>query len=151
MAICDYGYIVKKNRKVLKFNELFVDSIKTIGVNIKEEDREQLIYLGDKDFCIGIYKGIITFYKDLREIDYVEDLNCIAYKYGYDTLFRYDKEVNGIKFHFKGFDGGNRYKLRFEYKNDLYEILYGYGVDLRLEWFYGLTCRTKNKVLRWMK
>ncbi|ACA44278.1 hypothetical protein CFSAN001628_007746 [Clostridium botulinum CFSAN001628] len=37
---------------------------------------------------------------------------------------------NSIELNIKAFYGSNRYKLRFWYKGDLYETIYGYSVDL---------------------
>ncbi|NFD57280.1 hypothetical protein [Clostridium botulinum] len=43
---------------------------------------------------------------------------------------------NSIELNIKAFYGSNRYKLRFWYKGDLYETIYGYSVDLDI--IYGI-------------
>ncbi|HDK7144075.1 TPA: hypothetical protein PTV30_000085 [Clostridium botulinum] len=51
---------------------------------------------------------------------------------------------NSIELNIKAFHGSNRYKLRFWYKGDLYETIYGYSVDLDINLWYYL--ENKDKV-----
>lgn len=155
MAMIDYGVIAKKNGKVVT-TDFFTPMIDTLDFECEEDNRGKLlkdnyfVYLGDKDFFVAIYKGIINIYKNKNElIDTIWDIDNYATTWE-ETKFRYKPTINGINFDIKRFDDGNRYKVRFYYKGDLYEAIYGYGVDLDINLWYNLKNKDKIKIERWI-
>ena len=155
MAMIDYGAIAKKNGKLLT-TEFFTPMIETLGFECDKDNREcdlkgnYFVYLGDKDFYIAIYRGSINIFKNTNEfVDRIGDL--VQYEVTYhETKFRYKRIINGVNFDIKRFDTGNRYKVRFCYKGDMYEAIYGYGVDLDINSWYDLKKKDKNKLQKWM-
>lgn len=65
--------------------------------------------------------------------------------------YRHKETINGIEIDIKRLDEGNRYYGRFVYKGDLYEFIYGYGVDLDVNKFYGKNNKLMNKVNRFIR
>mgnify|MGYP000918743794 CR=1 FL=1 len=159
MAMMDYGVIAKKNGKIIN-NDLFTDMKDTLGFECEKDNRgKQLngnyfIYLGDEDFFIAFYKGMFNVFKDrnklidtILDIDAYVPLELIRYPI---KKYRYKRIIDNVEFDIKRLDEGNRYKVRFYYKKDLYEVIYGYGVDLDIKSWYDLTQSTKNKVLQFL-
>ena len=156
MAMIDYGVIAKKNGKLLT-TEMFTPMIDTLGFECEQDDRgcslegNYFVYLGDKDFFVGIYKGTINIFKNTNKfVDRIGNIGEYAINW-YETKFHYKRTVNGIIFDIKRLDNSNRYKLRFYYKNDLFEAIYGYGVDVDINQWYDLKSKDKIKVKEWMK
>jgi hypothetical protein len=74
------------------------------------------------------------------------------YNYSWWERKSFNFEVKGIQFHMKRLaDDRNRYKLRFEYKNDLYEVLYGYGVDVNKDSWYDVEPKERRYIDKWFK
>jgi len=140
MAYSDYGVVVKKNGKIIN-KDVFIPMAETIGVSYKKSrdgypiDGEYFIFIGDKDFYIGIYKGMLSVYSKNEKICVIGDLNHYAIK---GTKYSYETTVNGVKLAIKRVGEGHRYILRFHYKNDFYEALYGYGVGFKKDTCYSL-------------
>lgn len=140
MSYIDYGVIAKKNGKVLN-TELFTPMVETIGVTYKRDnegidiDGNYFIFLGDKDFYVSIYKGYLKFFKEDRCIGIIPDL-C-DYDYKRYKRFRHKATIEGVDIDIKRYDDINRYYLRFIYKGDVYEAIYGYGVDTDKDYWYG--------------
>lgn len=147
MAVCDYGVLVKKNGVIIN-KDLFTPMEETLGFVNKDDSlffNKHFIYLGDADLYIGIYKNFIDVYKNKTEkVIRIYDLN--HYTNYESTKYRYKTKIEGINFNIRRLDEGNRYFLRFHYKNDLYEIIYGYGVAFSINYWEGLTPKLKRWV-----
>ena len=67
MAMIDYGVIAKKNGRILT-TDFFTDMKDALGFSIEKSDCGEPIegnyftYLGDRDFYVGIYKGMLSFF-----------------------------------------------------------------------------------------
>ena len=67
-------------------------------------------------------------------------------------LQKLDFTLNGVDFRIKRLaKDRNRYKLRFTYKGDLYEVLYGYGVDINKDSWYGVSPTERRYIDNWFK
>ena len=174
MAMIDYGSVVKKNGTIIQ-KEMFMDMGKSIGFVLNEipysyernkyDDDFNVIgreivnttmringeffsYIGDKELLICIYKGTIVFISNNKIVKIQNDL-WFDYSLPY-RLQKLDFSVNGIDFKIKRLSKyKNRYKLRFYYKGDLYECLYGYGVDVRRDVWYDVTPKESRYLDEW--
>ena len=154
MAIIDYGVIAKKNKKILT-KDLFTPMEDTLGFSIeKSECGRQIegnyfVYLGDKDFYIGIHKGTLVFFSDNKVIGNIYDLyheeGIKGKKYSHKEI------INGVEINIKRLDEGNRYYGSFSYRGDFYEFIYGYGVDTNLEYWYDKNNKAMNKAKRFYR
>ena len=169
MAMIDYGSVVKKNGCIIQ-KEFFMDMKKAVGFVIdsveylKDEyvydnQKEKYIltgkkilskidindnyfsYIGDREFLVCIYKGRLDIFSNNKYIDTINDI-----PYG---KFRNDVRINGVTLHIKRLFNNNRYKLHFEYKNNIYDVLYGYGVDVNKNLWYDVTPKIKRFVNNW--
>lgn len=154
MAMMDYGVIAKINGKIVT-KSLFTPMKDTMGISIEKADNGSLIdgnefvFLGDRDFYIGIYKGYITIYNNTKVIHYISDLYHPDWIKG--IKYRHKETVNGVEFDIKRIDKGNRYYGRFIYKENCYEFIYGYGVDVDIDCWYDKSNRVINKVERFYR
>jgi len=159
MAVIDYGSIVKKNGVIVQ-KEIFMDMEKAVGFTIDKLYCRHLdtftnvndgffSYMGDKDFLICVFKTQLWLIekKEIKKIIwYGTDDGSIKLPYKkYALSFNF----NGIDFTIKRLFSQNRYKLRFWYKNDLYECLYGYGVDIDKNAWYNVSPKEKRFLNRW--
>lgn len=123
MAYKDYGVLIKKNKQItLNHN----DSIVINNTKIR--------------FC---YKNIIIGNNEL----YIYDLESYTVKYPYKK-YRLKYNINGIEMDSKRIDEGDRYYTIIKYKNDLYEIIHGYGIDNDFNLVYNKTNKLMNKLNR---
>lgn len=151
MAMSDYGFIAKKNRVLLKADNGFMDMQESVGY-INEMDGNWFAFLGDQDLFIAIYKTAISIVKNGER--YLEfwnlDEDC---KLPYEKYRKY-VTIDNVVFDFKRI-GESQFKVRFRYKDNLYECVYGYGVGEQVyEWwskYLGLSKKRVNKELRWRK
>lgn len=158
MAMIDYGSVVKKNGKIIQ-KEMFMDMKEAVGFEIDSLqegiegktliDGDWFSYMGDEELLVCTYKTQVLIVSN----------NEIKKHVWYGTLdgnwrlpfpkYQLQFEVNGTKFHIKKLFNQNRYKLRFEYKNDLYECLYGYGVDVDKNIWYNVTPKERRYIDKW--
>lgn len=175
MAMLDYGSIVKKNGKIIQ-EDLFMDMKKTVGFELEKAKRKSKVvkynsdtniyietgeikedyinvkdnffsYMGDEELLVCVYKGILTFISNGDVIKTVFDLQepvDVPYKKHRMTFI-----INNTEIKIKRLYDNNRYLVRFWYKGDLYECIYGYGVDLNLNYWYNLTKKEKNFLNKW--
>lgn len=176
MAMIDYGSIVKKNGVIIQ-KDMFMDMKEAVGFTIEEleysyttnqydEDYnvigqkqctetikingDYFSYIGDKELLICIYKGALVFISNNRIIKIQRDL-WLDYEIPYE-LQKLEFNINNIDFKIKRLaKDENRYKLRFIYKGDIYEVLYGYGVDVNKDSWYYSSKREKRYVNNWFK
>lgn len=169
MASLDYGCIIKKNGTIITGDDVFTDPINTIGFTNKTVENCHAC-CGDKDLIFCFRKDYLCVYDgDINEVLYVGYHDWHYYsmyetdidsqeeyeRYQREKAVSYDiyslqRKVNDIELNFKRLDRGNRYKLRFWYKGDLYEVIYGYGVDTNLKYFYGLADNKKAYIKKWL-
>lgn len=80
------------------------------------------VYAGDRDFVIGFYKthfAILLAGMEKKEVIW-RDCN----------RFSFTIERGGVKIKVKALnDKKDAFYARFHYKGDLYEVVYGYGID----------------------
>lgn len=154
MAMVDYGVIAKKNGKVVT-TDLFTKMIDTLGVEYEFDTEGRYIkdnyfvFLGDAEFYVAIYKESLYIFNKNRHIDTIYYLDYYA-NTRKGKKFRYKTTINGITFDIKRFDDGYRYIVRFRYKGDVYEAIYGYGVDLDINNWYDLKHKDKIRLQRWL-
>jgi len=145
MAMVDYGAVLKKNGIVIHRDDFFMDMQKAVGFTIDsliDEDGynyqingNYFVYIGDKELLICVYKTQLLIISNNKIVNRVFGANVDSYSI--HDKFRLKFEVNGIKFDIKRISYGNMYLLRFWYKGNLYECIYGYGVDNSLKnWYY---------------
>lgn len=153
MAIIDYGVIGKKNKRILTKN-LFTPMKETLGVSIEKSDEgknidgNHFLYLGDKDFYVAIYGCTISVYNKNKKIDCIYGVEDYDYTY---RKFRLKKTIDGITLDIKRIDNKNRFYCRFLYKGDVYEFIYGYGVDIDIKSWYELNNKCLNKFNKFYK
>ena len=180
MAFIDYGSVVKKNGKIIQ-KDSFMNMKEAVGFTINkikqsykddwecwlEDDNYNKIkllktpkhkdynvkvngnyfsYIGDKDLLICIYKEQVTIISH-GHILKNEYLGWFGNVKKYNLSF----EIAGVKFHIKRLFNENRYKMRFEYKGNLYEVLFGYGVDVNKKIWYYSGDKEKIWVYNWFK
>lgn len=156
MAMMDYGVIAKKNGKIINTG-FFTDMKDTLGFECEKDNNGNLIkgecfiFLGDEDFYIGIYKTHISIYKNKNEfIDEILDLDYYVAT-SKETKFRYKKVIDNVELDVRRFNSDSTYILRFWYKGDLYEAMYGYGVDLDINYLrHNLNRKDKVKLNKWL-
>ena len=61
------------------------------------------------------------------------------------------KNIYGIEIDSKRIDNKERYYTIIKYKNDLYEIIHGWGIDENFDLIYSKTNKLMNKLNRFMK
>lgn len=168
MAMTDYGSVVKKNGVIIQ-KEMFVDMKEAVGFEIDKipyryfskydnkyidyeiEIKDKFFsYIGDNKLLLCIYKGFIYFISDNKLIKIQRDL-WLDYDLPYE-LQKLDFTLNGVDFRIKRLaKDRNRYKLRFTYKGDLYEVLYGYGVDVNKDSWYDVSPTERRYIDNWFK
>ena len=80
-------------------------------------------YAGDTELVVGFYKQMVmTWYKGEQKIHWL--------RWDYAGKYSINIEVGGAKLHFKALsENKSVYYGRFHYKGDLYEVVFGYGID----------------------
>lgn len=177
MAFIDYGSVVKKNGEIIQ-KDFFMKMKDAVGFRIKsiKRSRKETIwedskdykphtpkhydykmriegnyfsYIGDEELLICIRRCGLVFISHGRIIKMINYLNE-EYGLPYERQ-ALNFELKGVKFHIKRLFGQSRYKLRFCYKGDLYECLYGYGVDVNKNIWYDVTPRERRYIDNWFK
>lgn len=163
MAMIDYGAILKKNKVIINKNEMFMDMEKAVGFEIDKIEHDYwnkgemselkishqyFVYMGDEELLVFIYKHIVyivsnnKLFKVIYGLDSNPNLPFVNMVYNFN--------INGTQFHMKRLsEKCNRYKLRFEYKNNLYECLYGHGVDIDKNKWYISNSKEQRYVDKW--
>ena len=80
-------------------------------------------YAGDTELVVGFYKQMVmTWYKGEQKIHWL--------RWDYNNRYSVYLEVSGTKMKFKALSSHKQaYYGRFRYKGDLYEVVFGYGID----------------------
>ena len=147
MAMIDYGVIAKKNGefvndgKNIYFNTKGITKLyrKGIGYSL----RDYFINIGDNEFVISFYKTLVRMSRG-NENCFIDFL----YDFEHKKVARFEKY--GINFCQKVIGDTNSNYLRFIYKDDVYEIIYGYGVDFNLKYYWGLDKKGKRFVKKFL-
>lgn len=132
MAYIDYGVLIKKNKQIIK-------------------EHDDMITL-DNGINVGFYYLNITignnedYHKDL----WFRDLESYTAKYPYEK-YRMKKNIYGIKIDSKRIDNKERYYTIIKYKNDLYEVIHGWGIDENFDLIYSKTNKLMSKLNRFMR
>lgn len=134
MALTDYGVIATKNGKLITgiadTKGLYrINPKSTLGFEITNENQDILnvLYVGNWNFHVGLYKQIFTFGKNGIN----GERNYLLYL---DNPFKkkvwYLKEY-GINIKIKQIQDC-RYMMSFKLDRDFYNIYFGYGVEYGL-------------------
>jgi len=136
MASIDYGAIVRKNDKIINKGESQFQNMKElIEVEYSDFNNKYFVYAGDKDFLLCFKKGYFTIV-----INGVEE-KTHRQKFQWEKVFTsigVDIEVEFLDKNLYEVTYGDvksrnyRFKAKWKYKNDVYEVIYGYGIDTRL-------------------
>ena len=131
---CDYlnedGYsdcwnCPRANCIVRKFEEEkeFVSDCRGVKPDSNHMEGNWFAYAGDTELVVGFYKHMVmTWYKGEQKIHWLR----LDYAGKYSIYI----EVGDIKLHFKALSKKKDvYYSRFHYKGDLYEVVFGYGID----------------------
>ena len=166
MAMTDYGSVVKKNDKIIQ-TEMFMDMKDAVGFTIDKIpysyyssysnevrnctiniDGEFFSYIGDRELLLCIYKGSIYFISNEEIVRIQRDL-WLNYDLPYE-LQKLEFTINGVNFRIKRLaKNKHRYKLRFSYKGDLYEVLYGYGVAAKKDYWSDVSPKEQRYIDNW--
>jgi hypothetical protein len=100
-----------------------VSDCRDIVPNSKHMEGNWFAYAGDTELVVGFYKQMVmTWYKGEQKIHWL--------RWDYAGKYSINIEVGGTKLHFKALsEKKNAYYGRFYYKGDLYEVVFGYGID----------------------
>lgn len=161
MAMMDYGSIVKKNGKIIQ-TDMFMDMKEALGFELLEAKYEYngniekqrvegnyTSYMGDEELLVCVYKCRATFIVGNKIVKNIYNLNE-GLHYGEDLMsIKFD--INGVSFHIKRLFGQNRYQMKFRYKGDSYDCIFGYGVDLNIKLWYNLGRKERRFLIKWMK
>ena len=101
----------------------FVSDCRGVKSDSNHMEGNWFAYAGDTEFVVGFYKQqVMTWYKGEQKIHWL--------RWDYNNRYNVYLEVGGTKMKFKAL---SRYKQayygRFHYKGDLYEVVFGYGID----------------------
>lgn len=100
-----------------------ISDCRDIVPNSKHMEGNWFAYAGDTELVVGFYKQMVmTWYKGEQKIHWLR----------WDYVGRYSiyLEVGDTKLHFKALSNHkDAYYGRFHYKGDLYEVVFGYGID----------------------
>lgn len=100
-----------------------ISDCRDIVPNSKHMEGNWFAYAGDTELVIGFYKQMVmTWYKGEQKIHWL--------RWDYAGKYSINIEVGGTKLHFKALsENKDAYYGRFYYKGDLYEVVFGYGID----------------------
>ena len=81
------------------------------------------VYAGDTELVVGFYKQMVmTWHKGEKKVHWL--------RWDYAGKYSIYIKVGGTKLHFKALsENKDAYYGRFYYKGDLYEVVFGYGID----------------------
>lgn len=100
-----------------------VSDCRDIVPNSNHMEGNWFAYAGDTELVVGFYKQMVmTWYKGEQKIHWL--------RWDYAGKYSINIEVDGTKLHFKALsENKDAYYGRFRYKGDLYEVVFGYGID----------------------
>ena len=100
-----------------------VSDCRDIVLNSKPMEGNWFAYAGDTELVVGFYKQMVmTWYKGEQKVHWL--------RWDYAGKYSIYIEVGGTKLHFKALSKyKDVYYGRFYYKGDLYEVVFGYGID----------------------
>lgn len=162
MSFTDYGSIVAKNSKIIQ-KDFFMDMKESVGFTLGkvkypngEYTKTDIMdnyfsYMGDKNFLVCIYKTFVTFISNGIIIKELYDLKDINYNRPYERMSLHFN-INEIQVNIKRLiNDCRKFKLRFCYKGDVYECLYGYGVDTKEKYWKSINKKEKRYIHKWYK
>ena len=146
MAGRDYGAIVKKNGELVnwelyKYPSMFhcvgfsidsldyeyENSIGEVEIGNQEIDSHYFYYVGDRDCVVAVYKDFLTVIIDGKLVSGNVIVRPKVWFEGIASNVMYFE--NGLRIEIRRVDDGPRMCASFDYKDDQYEILYGYGIS----------------------
>ena len=156
MAMIDYGSVVKKNGKIIQ-DKLFMDMNESVGFTIKtipyrgyneQIEGNYFSYMGDSEMLVCIYKQQILIISNGDILKYWNLATSDEDWKKYNLSF----SLNGVDFKLKRSKyAKTRYKLRFIYKCDTYECLFGLGVDVNKNYWHYESKPEIRYVEKWFK
>lgn len=89
-------------------------------------DHNFFAYAGDEDFTVAVYKSFVIFINKDKSIN-------TEYWFPYDDHMvkhhTFKVKENYVHVKIKRIAGNEQLYMRFVYKGDVYELIYGYGID----------------------
>ena len=114
----------RANTKILPSGwRWFESDCREVKLDSNHMEGNWFAYAGDTELVVGFYKQqIMTWYKGEQKIHWL--------RWDYAGKYSINIEVGGTKLHFKALsENKDAYYGRFYYKGDLYEVVFGYGID----------------------
>lgn len=101
----------------------FISDCRGVKPDSNHMEGNWFAYAGDTELVVGFYKQMVmTWYKGEQKIHWL--------RWDYAGKYSINIEVGGTKLHFKALsENKDAYYGRFRYKGDLYEVVFGYGID----------------------
>lgn len=135
MARIDYGVLIKKNKKIIAEHDDYIDF----------DNGVRVLFLR---LAIIIGKNKEDHWS--KENTYLRNLESDTVKYPYKK-YRMKYSAYGVNINSKRIDEGGRYYTIIQYKDDLYEVIHGYGIDENFDLIYDENSKIMNKLNRFMK
>ena len=100
-----------------------VSDCRDIKPNSNHLEGNCFAYAGDTEFVVGFYKWCVSLWSKEKKWFYWMN-------WDFGGKMSIHLEFYGVKMHFKAITEDRRvYHGRFYYKGDLYEVVFGYGID----------------------
>ena len=135
MARIDYDVLIKKNKKIITEHDDYIDF----------DNGVRIMFLR---LAIIIGKNKDDYWS--KENTYLCNLESNTVKYPYKK-YRMKYSDYGVSINSKRIDERGRYYTIIKYKDDLYEVIHGWGIDENFDLIYDKNSKIMNKLIRFMK
>lgn len=140
MAMVDYGAVYKKNGAQLN-KDLFMNMRESVGFTLgglqgihnrtERVEGNWFVYMGDQELLVCAYKTQLLFISNGKIVEHLYGLEDDKLRY---TKYRKKFILNGVHFDIKRINDKPQFYLRFWYKNEMYECIYGYDIDVEYKY-----------------
>lgn len=143
MAMIDYGALVFHNGKLLNENQFFMEMQDSVGWN---DEGNQDCLNGNYFAYVGDAEATVAFYKYYCEFSY-EFNNCRTdyfawWKKECKNCCVANVDYRGMKIKFRKItDGASVTDAEIHYKDKIYHVIFGYGIDCNLKVWNEIKCR----------
>ena len=140
MAMIDYGAIAWKDGKLIS-TDMFTPMEDMVGWSDEDDDDKEFkldgnyfAYIGDKDFTVGFYKGVMSIYSPANE-SYNETFYFSSSPFEKWSKWRKWYLVSSslsdeVELIVRPRRHHNYYICTMTYRGHKYKVAFGYGVDL---------------------
>lgn len=127
MALIDYGVVVYKNGVCINENIFFQDMHCAVGWDDRKTENHlsgnYFAFVGDKHLAAAFYKYFCRIKLDGEDV-----FELFGTRHEGEDHKSLHFDVDCVHFHVKSFDGRIIW-MRFSYRGDHYNVIYGYGID----------------------